>query len=190
MEAAGVCMNRVFEPQGFFTVPDGTDVSPFLNATDIKQADVPWGVLGDMSIAAGRVGPGVCSAVHTHLVVTQVTYVVSGELTVRMKEDGANEFYDLALNPGQAVLTKPRTLLQLRNEGSATAAVLYIVSPSYVCEMDSNAVVYDDAVVVANSWEELAARAYDVPALAISTTEAEARREEAKHRLAAMKASS
>ena len=107
-----------------------------------------------------------------------------------MKEDGANEFYDLALNPGQAVLTKPRTLLQLRNEGSATAAVLYIVSPSYVFEMDADTVVYDDAVVVANSWEELEARAYDVPALAISATEAEARRAEAKHRLAAMKASS
>ena len=96
-------MNRVFEPQGFFTVPDGTDVSPFLNATDIKQADVPRGVLGDMSIAAGRVRPGLCSAVHIHPVVTQVTYVVSGRLTVRMKEDGANEFYDLALKPGQAV---------------------------------------------------------------------------------------
>ena len=107
-----------------------------------------------------------------------------------MKEDGANEFYDLALNPGQAVLTKPRTLLQLRNEGSATAAVLYIVSPSYVVEMDADTVVYDDAVVVANSWEELEARAYDVPALAISATEAEARRDEAKRRLAAMKASS
>ena len=107
-----------------------------------------------------------------------------------MKEDGANKFYDLALNPGQAVVTKPRTLLQLRNEGSATAAVLYIVSPSYVVEMDSDTVVYDDAVVVAKSWEELEARAYDVPALAISATEAEARREEAKHRLAAMKASS
>ncbi len=88
------------------------------------------------------------------------------------------------------MLTKPRTLLQLRNEGSATAAVLYIVCPSYVFEMDSNVVVYDDAVGVANSWEELEARAYVVPALAISATEAEARRAEAKHRLAAMKASS
>jgi hypothetical protein len=35
-------MKRVFEPRGFFTVPDGTDVSPFLNATDSKQPHVPW----------------------------------------------------------------------------------------------------------------------------------------------------
>jgi len=107
-----------------------------------------------------------------------------------MKEDGANEFYDLALKSGQAVLTKPRTPFQLRNEGSATAAVLYIVSPSYVVEMDAETVVYDDAVVVAKSWDELEARAYDVPSLKISATEAAARREEAINRLAAMKASS
>ena len=34
-------MNRVFSARGFFTVPDGTDVSPFLNATDVMQDDVP-----------------------------------------------------------------------------------------------------------------------------------------------------
>jgi hypothetical protein len=49
-------MNRVFLPRDFFTVPDGTDVSAFLNATDLTQ-DVPWGALGEMSIAAGCVRP-------------------------------------------------------------------------------------------------------------------------------------
>lgn len=54
-------MKRTFERRGFFTVPDGTDVSPFLNATDSQQSDVPWGALGDMSVAAGRINPGVAS---------------------------------------------------------------------------------------------------------------------------------
>ncbi len=36
-------MNRVFEARGYFTVPDGTEVSPFLNASDVMQKDVPWG---------------------------------------------------------------------------------------------------------------------------------------------------
>lgn len=36
-------MNHVFEPLGFFPVPDGTDVSPFLNAHDVNQKKLPWG---------------------------------------------------------------------------------------------------------------------------------------------------
>ena len=34
-------MNKVFKPIGFSTVPDGTDVSPFLNATDTMEQGVP-----------------------------------------------------------------------------------------------------------------------------------------------------
>jgi hypothetical protein len=47
-------MNRIFTAGHYFTVPDGTDVSPFLNATACEQSDLAWGALGDMSIAAGR----------------------------------------------------------------------------------------------------------------------------------------
>jgi hypothetical protein len=70
-------MQHVFEPRGYFTVPDGTDVSPFLNATDVNQRDVPWGALGEMSIASGRIKPGVNSWVHIFPAVTQVTYLLS-----------------------------------------------------------------------------------------------------------------
>lgn len=51
-------MNRIFEPGGYIVVPDGTEVSPFLNASDLNQQNVPWGALGEMSIAAGRGRPG------------------------------------------------------------------------------------------------------------------------------------
>ena len=56
-------MNRIFKPRGFFTVPDGTQVSPFLNATDTTQTDVPWGSLGNMSVVVGRIDimPGLSS---------------------------------------------------------------------------------------------------------------------------------
>lgn len=66
-------MDQIFSPRGFFTVPDGTDVSPYLNASDVMQDDVPWGLLGEMSIAAGRIRPGVHSGVVIHPAVTQVT---------------------------------------------------------------------------------------------------------------------
>ena|SRR5215831_1455865 len=99
-------MNRIFEPKGFFTVPDGTDVSPFLNATDTNQSDVPWGALGDVSIAAGRLKPGIVLWIHCHPVLVLVTYVVSGSLTVHMKGPEDLEPYRLDLHKGQAALCK------------------------------------------------------------------------------------
>lgn len=176
-------MNRIFRPRGFFTVPDGTEVSAFLNATDDSQDDVPWGALGDMSIAAGRIGAGVHSAIHMHPVVTQVTYLVSGRLGIRMQDDPAAEPYDLHLAPGEAVVVRPRTLFQLRNTSDAAAEVLYLVSPSYVFEMDGKRIVHDDATVLGASWEALRA----APASAMNAYQASAARAESVRRLAARK---
>ena len=158
-------MNRIFQARGYTTVPDGTDVSAFLNATDTTQDDVPWGALGEMSIASGRIGPHVHSWVHVHPAVTQVTYLLAGKLTVRMKDTAAVEPYDLPLAVGQAVVVGPGTLFQLRNFSEVTAEVLYIVSPSYVFEKECGEVRYDDAIRLTRTWEELAASNYDVPSL-------------------------
>ncbi len=103
-------MNRVFARREFFTVPDGTQVSPFPNSTDATQADVPWGALGEVSIAAGRIAPGVHSWVHAYPAVTQVTYVLNGNLTVRMQDSSAAEPYDLQLHEGQAAISQPGAL--------------------------------------------------------------------------------
>jgi mannose-6-phosphate isomerase-like protein (cupin superfamily) len=66
--------------------------------------------------------------------------------------------------------------------------VLYIVSPSYVFEMDNTKrIVHDDAIMVAETWEELAENGYDMPALKITSYEARARRAEAERRLALLK---
>lgn len=176
-------MKRIFEPRGFFTVPDGTDVSPFLNATDSSQTDVPWGTLGDMSIAAGRINPGVVSWIHCHPVLVQVTYVTSGGLTVHMKEPGDSAPYRLNLQNGQATVTGAGTWFQLQNSSETPAEVLYIVSPAYVFEMQGDRIVHDDAVLVAESWEEVAA-IKGVGANAEAIYEARACHEEAKRRLA------
>jgi hypothetical protein len=180
-------MNRIFHARDYFTVDDGTDVSPFLNATD-SQSDVPWGALGDMSIASGRIGPKVRSCVHFHPVVTVVIYVIGGELTIRMKDASVVEPpYDLPLKVGQAVLLEPRTLVQLRNDGDAPAEVLYIVSPQYVFEKENKEVRYDDAIVVAKTWKELVETGYNVPALKLTSDQRRANRDESMRRLAVRK---
>jgi mannose-6-phosphate isomerase-like protein (cupin superfamily) len=180
-------MNRLFRPAGYFTVPDGTDVSPFLNATDSEQTDVPWGALGDMSIAAGRIKPGTVSWIHMLPLASQVTYLVSGRLQIRMKDSGSSHPYQLDLRPGDAALNGPGTLFQLVNLGSDTADVLYIVSPSYVFEMQDGVVLYDDAVLVAESWDELEAAKYDVPALRMSVDGVARQRAQSLGRLRAKK---
>jgi len=176
----------MFEPRGYFTVPDGTEVSPFLNATDTNQSDVPWDALGDMSIAAGRIKPGVTSWIHCHPVLVQVTYVVSGQLTVHMKGPGDASPYRRDLQKGQAVVTSPDTWFQLQNSGTVPAEVLYIVSPTYVFEMEGDKIAHDDAVLVAKSWDEPAAK-QAVSATAAAAHEARARRAEAMRRLARRK---
>jgi mannose-6-phosphate isomerase-like protein (cupin superfamily) len=163
-------MNRIFEPRGYFTVPDGTEVSAFLNATDVTQNDVPWNALGDMSIASGRIAAGVVSWIHAHPVLTQVTYVVSGALTVHMKQPDEAQPYPLALHRGQAVLTPPGTLFQLDNQGEEIAEVLYVASPSYVFEMDGGEIVYDDAILVARSWVEMESAEFALPDLSPRNT--------------------
>jgi hypothetical protein len=104
-----------------------------------------------------------------------------------MKDANVAEPYDLNLRPGQAVISKPGTLFQLRNVSDAVAEVLYIVTPSYVFETEGDGVFYDDSIMIAPTWEQLEAAGYDVPPIRYSPTERSARRAEALRRLAARK---
>ena len=150
-------MNRVFSITTPFRVPDGTWVSPFLNAKD-SQSDLPFDLLDGFGIAAGMIDPNSRSKIHVMPFVTQVTFVRSGSLAVRMKGPDDAEPYSLRLAAAQAVLTEPGVFFQLINESSEPCEVLYIVSPAYVFEMSvEGAVLYDNAVVLDEGWEDLAA---------------------------------
>lgn len=174
-------MKRIFRPENFITVPDGTEVSAFINPTDSATGDWVEDLPESVSIAAGRIAPGARSWIHVLPVVTQITYVVAGNLTAKMIEPGDHEPYALELPTGSAVVTRPGTLLQLSNETEESLAVLYIVSPSYVFEADADGrVVYDDAILVAEDWESLSRG--DPGGYAIE--EVRARRAEARARLA------
>ena len=169
-------MKRIFRPEHFVTVPDGTEVSAFINPTDSTSAgwasDVPAGV----SIAAGRIAPETRSWIHVLPLVTQITHVVAGILTAMMSKPGDSAPYTLEVPPGSAIITEPGTLLQLGNQTHETLEVLYIVSPSYVFATDTDGhVIYDDAILVAEDWGLLnhdAPQAYTIEEVRSQRTEA------------------
>lgn len=148
-------MNQLFKIENSFQVQDGTIVSPFLNAKDAFSS-IPFELLDGFSIAAGEIKPLVNSKIHIHPVVTQVTFVYEGRVTVRMKDFKQKEPYAIQLETGQAVLTKPGTFFQLSNMFERTCHVIYIVSPAYVFLMVKDRVIYDDALVIDKDWDELA----------------------------------
>lgn len=180
-------MNHIFRADTFIRVPDGTDVSAFMNASDSTQTQLRGGALESMSIACGRLEPGVQSWIHVHPIVTQVTYVAEGSVAVRMKGPEDQIPYDLQLRSGEAVLTQPGTLFQLRNRSDSIATVLYIVSPPYAFEMVGSEIVYDDAVMIAKAWEDLEVATHQVPAPVQSRGEANRCRAQSMRRLAMRK---
>jgi mannose-6-phosphate isomerase-like protein (cupin superfamily) len=166
MAAQGEGVKRVFSIGQGFQVPDGTTVYHLLNPKD-KANDLEWDLLDGFSMAVGDIGPGTSSNIHLHPIVTQVTWVVSGNLKVKMKEPALGQPYTLELSPEQAVVTRPGTFFQLINVHSHLCRVLYIVSPSYLFELDDDGrVVYDDAIVLDRTWDELARIGWELPHLA------------------------
>jgi hypothetical protein len=148
-------MKHKFDAGKYFTVPDGTLVCPFMNCKDIKSG-LPFDLFDDFSIAAGRLKPHMHSKIHIMPFVTQVTFVRKGKLDIRMKSLGDEAPYSIVLSENEAALTEPETFIQLRNDEKEVTEVLYIVSPAYLFMMDNVKIVYDDSVVLNESWEELA----------------------------------
>ena len=152
-------MDQVFEIQNPFRVPDGTLVAPFLNAKDSKSP-LPFDLLDGFSLAAGEIEPHTESRIHILRHNTQLTFVLEGSLTVVMKDPDAAKEYDTQLTENQAVLTNPRTYLQLLNPGDRVCRVLYIVCPPYIYDTveddDGTEVVrYDDSIVLEMGWDDL-----------------------------------
>jgi hypothetical protein len=79
-----------------------------------------------IGLAEGRIPVGDYS-VHVHFSLEQVTYVVSGQLRVRMGSPDE----ELSLGPGEAVFTEPGRTLSFHNAGPLEASVLFICVPPY-----------------------------------------------------------
>jgi mannose-6-phosphate isomerase-like protein (cupin superfamily) len=173
-------MNRVFRINTFSRVPDGTLVSPFLNPKDNKSG-LPFELHDGFSLAAGIIEAKSKSQIHVMPLVAQVTFVLSGKLTVKMKSIEDNVPYSLSLRSGEAVLTKAGTLFQLTNEEASPCEVLYIVSPPYLHEESEGKVLYDDSLVLQEDWMQLANSHWRI----LREPPTLEKREDAKRRLAA-----
>ena len=145
-------------------MPDGTKVFPLLNCRD-STSGLPTNLLEDFSLAVGEIEPHRRSKIHVMLLVTQVTFVLQGELEAWVKDGDQPTPYSLRLGAEQAILTRPGTFLQLRNHTSVARRVLYMVSPSYVFLMVEGRVVYDESVVLEEDWEGLERRNWKPEAL-------------------------
>lgn len=147
-------MNKIFKIVNGFVVQDGTQVFPFLNSKDC-MSDLPFDLVEGFSIAAGEIFPLSRSKIHLMPLVTQVTFVLDGNLSIYMKDKISSEQYKLELEKHEAIVTQPGTFFQLVNETKELCRVLYIVSPDYLYDKVDNKVVYDDAIVLNEDWEQL-----------------------------------
>jgi len=158
-------MKKIFNISEGFKVPDGTMVHSVLDPRVASQYKSEW--VDDISTAVGVIPAGITSKIHLHPLVTQVTWVLSGNLTVKMKDPKAEEPYSLNLSKDQSVVTKAGTFFQLVNSGKEECRVIYIVTPAFVFECsDKGEVVYNDALVLDQDWEELAKAGWKVPEMA------------------------
>lgn len=162
-------MKRVFVSPDLFRVPDGTLVAEMLRVED------------GFNLGLGVVEPGMTSKIHLHPFVTQVTYVRSGRLIVWMRGPTDAKPYSLELESDQACLTEPGAFFQLVNPAYEPCQVAYIVSPPFLFETGPTGnVVYNDAVVLDGSWEDLAKAKYDLGKLVKRLPTAEERRQSAE----------
>jgi hypothetical protein len=156
-------MNHVFKITEGFLVPDGTTVYPFLNSKDVMSS-LAWDLVDNVSVAVGDIGPSSHSAIHIHPIVTLITWVVSGKLTIKMRDPQSAMPYAVPLEQEQAALICPGTFLQHVNTSPTRCRVLYIVSPAYLFIPETEgSEAYDDAIVVGDDWEVLAQQQWSVP---------------------------
>ena len=153
---------RIYKIEDGVEVPDGTMVFPIIGPRQQQMANIP--IYDDLSLAYGELELGEKSSVHIHPVCAHLTYVLSGKLTVQMKDSDHPDSYTLDVDANEAVLTKPGTFFQLINRGQMTCRVIYYCTPGFVFELDANGnVVYNDAIVLPYTWKELKERNWYIP---------------------------
>jgi len=156
-------MNLKFEADKGIIVPDGTKVCEIIGPISSLKFNF---LLEEQSLAKGILEPDQQSFIHVHPIISHLTYVLSGQLTVKMKDKVSDEMYEIVVDEGQTVLTQPETLFQLLNNSEKKCEVLYIVSPGFIYEVENDEVLYNDQIVLENkTWEKLKEESWEIPAL-------------------------
>ena len=146
-------MNRIFHIPDPIIVPDGTELSEIIGSRILSERGER--VSDGVSVARGVLPAGTISKVHVHPIIWHFTWVIEGELTVKMKDNLAAEPYELKVPVDHGVFTEQGTFFQLINRTDQETKVLYIVGPGFVFEQDRTQVRYNDAVVFNEKWDEL-----------------------------------
>lgn len=147
-------MRRVFRRGRGGVAPDGTRVYPFLNPADSTN-HLPLELFSGVSVALGEVRPRQTSKIHMHPLVTMIVWVVSGRLSLKLKDQQSRTPYALRLRAGDGAAALPGTFVQLLNESRTLCRVLYIASPAYVFLKAREKILYDDAIVLDTGWDQL-----------------------------------
>lgn len=141
-------MRKIFSLGEGFNVPDGTFIHSIIDPRVTNQEDV--------SFTFGRIPAGITSKIHVHPVIKQLTWIVSGKLTIKMKDSISDAPYTLELAKNQMALTEAGTFFQMSNKSNEECSVIYVNVPGFVFEMGSDgSVLYNDAIVFDQNWEEL-----------------------------------
>jgi mannose-6-phosphate isomerase-like protein (cupin superfamily) len=158
-------MDYVFRPNDSIVVPDGTALQEILGPRTLETIGKP--IITEVSTALGTLPANVKSSIHVHPIVLHLTYVLSGQLTVAMKDPQSKSYYTIDLLPGETVVTRPCTLFQLINKTVAPCQALYIVAPAFVYETDETGkILYNDQIVLeGKTWSDLEKQNWIVPEL-------------------------
>jgi hypothetical protein len=148
-------VKRIFRRGRGTTAPDGTRIYPFLNPAD-STSRLRLALFSGASVALGELPAGKASKIHMHPLVTMIVWVVTGRLSLTLKDRRSNKPYTLRLRAEDGALVLPGTFLQLIAERRTPCRVLYIVSPAYVFLKARGKILYDDAIVFDKSWDQLA----------------------------------
>lgn len=106
---------------GEFLAPDGIIIRP-----------VPGAASDLTSVVVGIIPPRERDySVHLHYGLEQVTYVVSGRVTVMQRTTADAQHVERELGPGEAIVTPPASTLSFQNRGDESAEVLFICIPPY-----------------------------------------------------------
>ncbi|NML39689.1 cupin domain-containing protein [Chitinophaga sp. G-6-1-13] len=157
-------MNKIYRIENGVVVPDGTTVYEIIGPIQSKLARLP--IIDAESLAYGELDPGEKSHVHVHPIITHLTWVVSGTLTVGMKDAASNDMYYIEVKERETVLTQPGTFFQLINNSDKQCQVLYIVAPAFIFEVNEQGeVLYNDQIVLDLSWDQLRQQHWQIPEL-------------------------
>jgi len=148
MEWISILMN-IYKPAEKFLLPDKTWLRNIFSNNDVSNEFVD-----KLSLSIGEISPQTKSSIHIHPFVTQVTFVLEGEVVVLSKQFNSLKKSMETLEKDECIITEPNTFYQVENKSQRLSKVLYVVTPSFLFIVNSDGTLkYNDALVLSDDWQ-------------------------------------